>query len=86
MQERNVATEVGELAALVERAKRASETTRRLAQEYRFMVTWYAMRARSRLRPYPILDLTDPNLAPPSDNPDESGGRNPPLGGWEAWK
>src|SRR5260370_57352 len=56
MQESSIIAEISELSELAERAKRASETTKSLAQEYRFIVTWYGTRARSRIRPHPMLD------------------------------
>jgi hypothetical protein len=51
---------IEELSLLVQRAKRAAETTRQLAQEHRFIVKWYGMRPRSRMRPLPMLDRSDP--------------------------
>lgn len=56
MQASIVTAKIAELAMLVERAKQASEKTMQLADEYRFMVTWYGMRPHSRLRPDAMLD------------------------------
>ena len=50
---------VEEVAMIVERAKQAAATTRQLAREYRFIVAWYSMRPRSRVRPFLILDGSD---------------------------
>ena len=49
---------VGELAALVERAERACNTTAQLVRDFNFIVVWYQSRPRSRLRADPILDET----------------------------
>ena len=59
LQEKTLAPAIAELADLTERAKRASKTTAELVQEYKFIVTWYAMRPHSRLRPDPILDESE---------------------------
>jgi hypothetical protein len=56
MQASIVTAKIAELAMVVERAKRASEKAMQLADEYRFIVTWYGMRPHSRLRPDPMLD------------------------------
>ena len=56
-----------ELAALVDRAKCASETTMQLVREYHLIVARLALRPRSGLRPDPILDQT--NQEPASDDP-----------------
>jgi hypothetical protein len=58
---------ISELAVLADRAKRASETTMQLVREYRLIVAWFALRPRSRRRPYPTLDQT--KQEPASDDP-----------------
>lgn len=74
MPEKTLVPAITELASLAERAKRASERTSQLVEEYRFIVASYGVRPRHGLRTLPIFD-TDrakegADMAPPS----ESGG------------
>jgi hypothetical protein len=50
---------VEELTVLVERAERACTTTAELVREFNFILVWYRLRPRSRLRPDPMLDETN---------------------------
>ena len=56
MERKTLVPTLSELAELAERAKRTSEITAKLAEEYRFLLIWYGMRSHSRIRPNPILD------------------------------
>jgi hypothetical protein len=58
MQETASIPVIEELAALVERAERACNTTAELAREFNFLLVWYRSRPRRRLRADPMLDET----------------------------
>jgi hypothetical protein len=51
-----IAAAISELATLAERARRASETTRQLAEDYGFIIAWYGARPHPGLRTLPVLD------------------------------
>ena len=48
-----------ELAELMRRARRARDEARRLTSDFRFIVSWYGMRPRSKVHPSSMLDDTE---------------------------
>ena len=41
---------------LCQRARSACEEARRLADDYRFIISWRRMQPRYRVRPFPMMD------------------------------
>jgi hypothetical protein len=48
-----------DLAALLERARRACEEAQQLSSDYRFIMTWFRMQPRFSARSTPMLDGED---------------------------
>ena len=59
MKETNPVFVEGDMAELLERARRARAEAEKLSEDYRFLFSWRRMRPRFTVRPAPMLDGED---------------------------
>ena len=59
MKETNPVFVRGDVAELLERARRACADAEKLSEDYRFIISWRQMRPRGRVRPSSMLDGED---------------------------